>query len=90
MPPRQTQSVQPPQPQPRKKVESEDWILEDFETDGKVDIPSRALASASYMLPLLDGLRYGRYLFMQVSTVAPRWLPIPSSVHCCCTSSSLD
>ena len=61
------QSVQPPQPQqPRKTVDESDWILEDFEMDGKIDIPSRAVASASYMLPLLDGLRYGRYLFMQV------------------------
>eukprot|EP00271_Cylindrocystis_brebissonii_P011973 TRINITY_DN30008_c0_g1_i1.p1 TRINITY_DN30008_c0_g1~~TRINITY_DN30008_c0_g1_i1.p1 ORF type:complete len:265 (+),score=40.18 TRINITY_DN30008_c0_g1_i1:81-875(+) len=33
--------------------------------DGSVDFPQRAIAALAYFLPLLDGMRYGKFLFIQ-------------------------
>lgn len=61
-----TPTVVKSEPKKQRTGTTYDWILEDFEEDGKPDVANRSLASVSYLLPLLDGLHYGRYLFMQV------------------------
>jgi len=61
--------------------EEPDWILAEFETDGKPNVPNRALSSASYLLPLLDGLHYGRYFFMQVPQFSLLLLPLVPAIN---------
>jgi hypothetical protein len=61
--------------------EEPDWILAEFETDGKPNVPNRALSSASYLLPLLDGLHYGRYFFMQVQHPFTARFSLPGSQY---------
>jgi len=78
-PPKQetvTPTVVKSEPKKQRTGTTYDWILEDFEEDGEPDVANRSLASVSYLLPLLDGLHYGRYLFMQVPQLSLALLPL--------------
>mmetsp|Transcript_6083 Transcript_6083/g.14725 ORF Transcript_6083/g.14725 Transcript_6083/m.14725 type:complete len:294 (-) Transcript_6083:75-956(-) len=70
-----------PMLQSRTNKEPRDWILEDFEEDGSIDFANRSLASVSYVLPLLDGLHYARFIFMQVPQFALVLLPLAPAIE---------
>lgn len=61
-------------PKQRKRGET-DWLLDDFE-NGEADLANRAISSISYLLPLLDGLHYSKYILLQVPQFVLVLLPL--------------
>lgn len=43
---------------------------------GSADVADRVLASLPYLLPLLDGLRFGKFAFMQFPTLGVLLVPL--------------
>lgn len=46
-----------------------------FRNSGRPDIPDRVIGALPYLLPLFDGLRYGKFLFIQFPVLANILLP---------------
>eukprot|EP00192_Tetraselmis_astigmatica_P025318 CAMPEP_0117684212 /NCGR_PEP_ID=MMETSP0804-20121206/20942_1 /TAXON_ID=1074897 /ORGANISM="Tetraselmis astigmatica, Strain CCMP880" /LENGTH=201 /DNA_ID=CAMNT_0005495115 /DNA_START=317 /DNA_END=918 /DNA_ORIENTATION=+ len=66
---------------PRKQSGSSDWILDGFEEDGVPDVANRSLSSVSYVLPLLDGLHYAKFILLQAPQFALVLLPLAPAIE---------
>jgi len=70
-PPRREPAAPTPPPTPRPVV-----VPEVVGEDGKIDFSDKTIASLCYLLPLLDGLKYSKYVLTQAPAVSLLLVPL--------------